>query len=227
MPKLGYEEKRWFEVYERVKVVSGRRYRYLVKGFRVGDSVRQKVVKYLGPVDPVYKVGKRHKSNASVYARELSDEEEMVLKRATKSNNTFVRDRARIILLSSERFFARQISEKVGCEAKKVRKAIKKFNENGLEALQKGKAKGAIPKFTEAAKKLVLLHFSKKPRDFGYHFTTWTLPKFRKHLIDYGIVDSISIETVRQILFEAGARLKKSKRRQYSPDKDFDKKKLR
>lgn len=213
-------------MYERIKEVSGRRYRYLVKGFRVGSAVRQKVVKYLGPVDPVYKVGKRHKSNASVYARELSDEEEIVLKRATKSNNTFMRDRARIILLSSERFFARQIAEKVGCEEKKVRKAIKKFNEAGLEALQKGKAKGAVPKFTDTVKKIILLHFSKQPKDFGLHFTTWTLPRFRQHIVDYKIVDSISIEKVRQILDSAGARLKRSKRWQYSPDKEFDKKKL-
>lgn len=214
-------------MYERIKVVGGRRYRYLVKGFRVGNSVRQKVVKYLGPVDPVYKVGKRHKSNASVYARQLSDEERTVLKRAAKSNNTFVRDRAKIILLSSERFFARQIAEKIGCEEKKVRKAIKKFNEKGLEALQKGKANGAVPKFTENTKKIVLSHFSKGPRKFGYHFTTWTLPRFRKHLIDYNVVESISIETVRQIIINAGAKLKRSKRWQYSPDKDFDKKKLR
>lgn len=214
-------------MYERIKVVGGRKYRYLVKGFRVGDTVRQKVVKYLGPVDPVYKVGKRHRSNASVYARELSDEEKVALKRAAKSNNTFVRDRARIILLSSERFFARQIAEKVGCEEKKVRKAIKKFNEKGLEALQKGKARGAVPKFIENTKKIVLLHFSKGPKKFGYHFTTWTLPRFRKHLIDYNVVESISIETVRQIIMESGAKLKRSKRWQYSPDKDFDKKKSR
>lgn len=214
-------------MYERIKDVGGRKYRYLVRGFRIGDKVMQKVVKYLGPVDPVYKVGKRHKSNASVYVRKLDDEEKAVLKRATKSNNSFVRDRARIILLSSERFFAKQIAEKIGCDAKKVRKAVKSFNKIGLKALQKGKAKGAVPKFTEPVKKIILLHFSKKPRDLGYHFTTWTLPRFRKHLIDQKVVDSISIEKIRQIILEAGAKLKKSKRWQYSPDKDFHKKKSR
>ena len=107
-----------------------------------------------------------------------------------------------------------------------MRKAIKKFNSKGLKALQRGKAKGAIPKFDDIKKKIMLMHFSKTPIGFGYHFSTWTLPRFAKHLIDYKVVDSISIEKVRQILDEAGARLKRSKRWQYSPDKDFDKKNL-
>jgi len=92
--------------------------------------------------------------------------------------------------------------------------------------LQRGKAKGAVPKFDNVIKKMILMHFSQKPSKFNYHFTTWTLPRFTNHLIDYKVVESISIEKVRQILDEAGARLKRSKRWQYSPDKDFHKKNL-
>jgi len=211
--------------YIRTKTINGKQYKYLVTGKRVGGTVQQKVVKYLGPVNPIYKIGgKRKKSNASIYVRPLTEEENGKLKRATKSNNAFVRDRARIIILSSERYFAKQIAEKIDCEARKVRKAIKAFNEKGLAVLQRGRAKGAVPKFTESNKKVILLHFSKEPRKFGYHFTTWTLPRFRKHLIDYKVVESISIETLRQIIIKAGGKLKRSKRWQHSPDKECDKK---
>ena len=211
--------------YIRIKTINGRQYKYLVAGKRVEGTVQQKVIKYLGPVNPVYKVGaKRQKSNASVYVRPLTEEEKDKLKRAAKSNNAFVRDRARTILLSSERYFAQQIAEKISCEARKVRKAIKEFNKKSLGALQRGKAKGAVPKFTESTKKIILLHFSKEPRKFGYHYTTWTLPRFREHLMDYKVVESISIETLRQIIIKAGGKLKRSKRWQYSPDPDFDKK---
>lgn len=210
--------------YVEVKTIYGRKYKYLRKTVRDGKKMQHFSLKYLGPVDPVYKVGKRHKSNASVYVRKLNDEEKAVLKRATKSNNSFIRDRARIILLSSEHFFARQIAGKIDCDAKKVREAIKAFNKKGLESLQRGKAKGAIPKFTENDRKVILMHFSKNPREFDYHFTTWTLPRFKKHLIDHKVIDSISIETIRQILIKAGASLEKSKRWQYSPDKEFHKK---
>jgi len=211
--------------YIEIKTIKGKQYKYLRKTVRDGKKMKHITLKYLGPVNPVYKVGgKRKKSNASIYVRPLTEEEKDKLKRATKSNNAFIRDRARTILLSSERYFAQQIAEKIGCEARKIRKAIKAFNKKGLGALRRGKAKGATPKFTESTKKIILLHFSKEPRKFDYHYTTWTLPRFRKHLIDYKVVDSISIERLRQILMEAGAKLKRSKRWQYSPDKEFDKK---
>lgn len=210
--------------YTRIKTINGRQYRYLVKGIRKDNKVKQEFVKYIGPVDPIYKVGKRNKTNASIYVRSLTEQEKNGLEKATKAANAFTRDRAKIILFSSQKLFARQIAEKMSCEERKVRKAIKEFNEKGISALQRGKAKGAKPKFTEIITKVILLHFSKLPKDFGLHFTTWTLPRFRKHLIDYQVIDSISIEKVRQILDEAGARLKRSKRWQYSPDKDLVKK---
>ena len=213
--------------YIRIKTISGRRYKFLVAGKRVEGKVQQKVVKYLGPVNPIYKIGmKRTKTNASVYARTLTEQEKTELNKATKSSIAFVRDRAKIILLSSQRLFAKQIANKIGCEEKKVRKAIKEFNNKGLKVLQRGKAKGAVPKFTDTTKKVILMHFSKKPSEFGLHFTTWTLPRFKQHLIDFNVVESISIEKLRQLLIGVGAKLERSKRWQYSPDKEFHKKNL-
>ena len=213
--------------YTRIKIINGRSYKFLVAGKRVEGKVQQKVVKYLGPVNPIYKIGKkREKTNASIYSKSLTEQEKVELSRAVKSSNTFTRDMAKIILLSSQKLFAKQIANKLGCEERKVRRAIKEFNRKGVLALQRGKAKGAIPKFDDVKKRIIIMHFSKTPMSFGYHFTTWTLPRFAKHLIDYKVVESISIEKVRQILDEAGARLKRSKRWQYSPDKYLHKKNL-
>ena len=198
--------------YTRTKTINGKEYRYLVAGKRIDGEVKQKVVKYLGPVNPIYKIGKkREKTNASVYSKVLTEQERIALNKAAKSSNTFVRDRARIIFLSAQRLFAKQIADKLGCEERKVRKAVKDFNSRGLQALQKGKAKGATPKFDDVKKKIMLMHFSKTPMSFGYHFTTWTLPRFAKHLIEYKVVESISIEKVRQILYQSGARLNRQR----------------
>lgn len=213
--------------YIEIKKIKGKEYKYLRKTIREGDKMQHITLKYLGPVNPAYKIGKkRKKTNATIYVREITEQEKIELNKATKSSNAFTKDRAKIILLSSEKLFAKQIAEKNSCEERKVRTTIKTFNDKGLLALQRGKAKGAKPKFTPDTKKIILLHFAKEPKDFGLHFTTWTLPRFKKHLIDYKIVESISIETVRQILDTAGARLKRSKRWQYSPDKEFHKKNL-
>lgn len=211
--------------YIEIKTINGKQYKYLRKTVRDGQKMNHITLKYLGPVNPTYKTGKkRNRSNASIYVKHITNVEKEELEKATKSSNSFTRDRAKIILFSTKRLFARQIAEKIGCEARKVRLAIKSFNQKGLVALRRGKAKGAKPKFTDTTKKIILMHFSKQPKDFGLHFTTWTLPRFQQHLIEYKVVDSISIEKVRQILDGVGARLKKSKRWQYSPDKDFDKK---
>lgn len=213
--------------YTRIKTINGKNYKYLVAGKRVDGNVQQKVVKYLGPVNPIYKIGsKRDKTNASVYVKDLNEQEKTELNKGTKSSNIFTRDRAKIILLSSKKLFAKQIAEKLSCEERKVRKAITDFNNKGISALQRGKAKGATPKFTDVTKNIILMHFSKSPNSFGLHFTTWTLPRFRTHLIDYKVVESISIESLRQILMKSGAKLERSKRWQYSPDKEFHKKNL-
>jgi transposase len=213
--------------YIRIKKIKDKTYKFLVTAKRVNGKVQQKVLRYLGPTNPIYKTGrKRGKSNASIYVDKLPELDKFELTKATHSQSSFVKDRARIILLSSQGYYAKPISELIGCEERKVRIAIKEYNKKGLNFLIRGKAKGAEIKFSEECKKIILMHFSKPPKEFGLHFTTWTLPRFTKHLIDYKVVDSISIEKVRQILDKSGARLKRSKRWQYSPDKEFDKKNL-
>lgn len=212
-------------MFERSKIINGLAYKYLVKNERAGKTVRQRVVKYLGPINPVYKKMKRvRKSNAWLFARDISSEEQDVLKQAKRSEDTFCRDRARIILLSASGKECIELAKHLSCDTRKVWNAVEAFNAKGLECLKRGKARGSEPKFTEEIKKNILRDFSKKPGDFDYSFTTWTLPRFTKHLIDHKVVDSISIEAVRQIIIKSGARLKRSKRWQYSPDKEFLKK---
>ena len=61
-------------MFERTKIIHGREYKYLVKNERIGKTVKQKVVKYLGPVKPIYKNdGKKdRKSNAWLFARQVT-----------------------------------------------------------------------------------------------------------------------------------------------------------
>jgi len=210
--------------YIEIKTIKGRKYKYLRKSVREGNKVRHITIKCLGPVDPIYKTGRSRKTNASIYIRSLDHMELKILKKATKSNIAFTRDRAKILLLSSKGFFAGQIADKMGCEARKVRKAIKAFNKEGLNALQRGKANGAKPKFTKEQRAKMLMIASTEPQKLNLHFTAWSLPKLRRHFMEHKIVDSISIESIRQLLKSEGIKLKKSKRRQYSNDPDFAKK---
>ena len=65
---------------------------------------------------------------------------------------------------------------------------------------------------------------STEPIKLGLHFTTWSLSKLRDYYLNESIVKSISIESIRRLMKSEGMRIKKSKRFQYSNDKEFDKK---
>ena len=212
-----------------IKTIKGRQYKYRRKSVRKGDKVVHVNIEYLGPVEPVYKIGKSkklRKSNASVFVRELTQEEYETLKKLTKSSNSFKRDRAKILLLSSEKEPSKRIAEKTNCDVRKVRNAINSFNDKGMAALERGKAKGASLKFTDEQKAKMLKAASTQPIKFGLHFTTWSLSKLRDYYLKESIVQSISLESVRRLLKSEGMKIKKSKRFQYSNDEEFDKKNL-
>ena len=222
MPKLYILDR----MFERTKFIHGREYRYLVRNERRGDTVIQKVVKYLGPVDPVYakEANKTRRSNAWLFARPVTEPENKMLNTALASTSAFVRDRARVILSSLDGKQCKEISGRMGCDVRKVRNAVKAFNKKGLKSLERGEAKGAKPKFTNEQRAKMLMIASTEPQKLGMHFTTWSLTKLRRYFIEEEIVDSISIESIRQIMKAEGIRIKKSKRRQYSNDPEFDKK---
>ncbi|MGZ7120260.1 MAG: helix-turn-helix domain-containing protein [Methanobacterium sp.] len=210
-----------------IKTIKGKQYKYRRKSVRKGDKVIHVNVEYLGPVEPVYKTGKSEKtrkSNASIFVRDLTEEEYEILKKLTKSSDSFKHDRAKILLLSSEKEPTKQISEKTNCDIRKVRNAIRSFNEKGIVALERGKAKGASIKFTDEEKAKMLKAASTEPIKLGLHFTTWSLSKLRNYYLNESIVKSISIESVRRLMKSEGMKIKKSKRFQYSNDKEFDKK---
>jgi len=56
--------------------------------------------------------------------------------------------------------------KKIGCDVRKVRRAVKEFNEKGLSCLIKRKAMGARIKFDKEVQDTILSHFSLNPVEF-------------------------------------------------------------
>jgi transposase len=210
--------------YERIKTVYGRQYRYIVEGKRVNGKVKQRVVKYLGPVDPIYKRKRKHRENSRIFVRDLTDDEKHVLEKCKSSPSGFIRDRARIILFSSEGLPCLIIASKLNCDVRKVRKAVKEFNRKGIGCLERKKAKGADLKFTKEERAKMLGIASTDPVRLGVHFTTWSLRKLKRYFESEGVVKSISIASIRTIFKSEGINWRKSKRWQYSNDPEFVKK---
>ena len=112
-----------------------------------------------------------------------------------------VTKRATIILLSSEeRYRASEISDLVGMHASSVRYWIRRFNKEGMIAVRPRKARGWGSRVNPDARAMLIQLAATPPREIGLKFTTWTLRELKEHLVERGIVEEISHETIRRIL---------------------------
>jgi len=108
--------------------------------------------------------------------------------------------RLQIIMLSAAGKRVPEISEEVNLHPINVRKWIHRFNEQGLEGLRSGKSPGRPPVFSEEQRAQIVQISRTNPRQFGLHYTRWSLQRLRRYLMEHQIVEHISVETIRQII---------------------------
>ncbi len=141
----------------------------------------------------------------AIYVRPLRDYEQKRLQDwAQHQNDIQMRKRARVILLSAQGYTVPRISEQVGLHPINVRKWIHRFNEHGLAGLQSGKSPGRPPRFTAEQRQTIIELAQTDPQQLGLSFQRWSLQRLREYLIRTNVVDSISAETIRQILRSSG-----------------------
>jgi len=139
-------------VFEKISIVKGRKYKSLVRGYRDEKGiVRHEVIRYLGPVEPVQK--RKKNTNAgrkpALKVRELSQEEKVFVSKSIRHSGSFIKDRARIIELSSQGDIIKQICGKLKTDKKKVGKIINTFNEIGIKVFERKKSTGRPRIITE------------------------------------------------------------------------------
>jgi transposase len=137
----------------------------------------------------------------ALYVRKLEEEEWEELERVIQSmENDVSIQRLMIILLSAQGHKVQEISREVDLHPINVRKWIHRYNRHGLDGLRSGKSPGRPPVFTAAQRKTIVDLASADPPSLNLPFPQWSLQRLRKYLIDYEVVDQISVETIRQIL---------------------------
>ena len=88
--------------YIEIKLIRGRKYKYERVSIRTGNKVRH-TSKYLGPVSPTTRKKSPNTGRKPfLRVRELSQEEKIFASQSIKHSESFVKDRAKIIQLSSE-----------------------------------------------------------------------------------------------------------------------------
>ena len=161
-----------------------------------------------------------------VFVRPISAAEGQRLQRlARRSRDAVTARRAAIVLCSAQEMSVPQIAGTVFADPGHIRGVLRDFNERGFEALKAGKSNGRPRRFSAEVRERIVEIALSKPKELGKPFTHWSLAKLREHLIETGVVSSISPETVRRILAERGVSFQRTKTWKDSPDPDFEGKK--
>jgi transposase len=163
-----------------------------------------------------------------VFVRPLLDEERAELSRIGSRTRESVRlRRAMIVQMSSQDRPVPDIVALTGFSEEYVRKVIHDFNDHGLDALDPKWSGGRPPTFTEGVRRKIRNLALTRPNDLGLPFTCWSLSKLAEQLIERGVVETISLERLRQILRGYGITFQRTKTFKASPDPEFEVKKSR
>jgi transposase len=141
----------------------------------------------------------------AIFVRALTVEDRGRLEELQRtSGDEELAKRAAIVLLSAQRKGVHEISAMVGLHPINVRKWIHRFNRMGIAGLYPRRSPGRPRLFNEEQRTAIIGLASTDPRQLGLGFPSWSLQRLRMHLIERGITDEISAETIRQELLRGG-----------------------
>ena len=129
----------------------------------------------------------------------LNDEEHSQLKALIRKGegNARVLTRARILLLAQDNYFDKDAAKVLRVSASTVLSIRKRFVSEGLEAALYDKPRpGAVPKLDGKQEALLTALACSQPDDRE----SWTMQLLADKLVELGVVDAISDETVRRTL---------------------------
>jgi transposase len=156
-----------------------------------------------------------------IYVRDLTEDEQEILKKSLRSKNPFGIRRSQIVLASARKETARRIARTLGCDDQTVRNVIKKFNATGLEVLKSGSHRPYKITTTFTPEKIEqlkdILHQS--PRNFGKETSLWTLELLAEVSFSEKVAERlVSGEAIRMTLKRFDISWKRAKHWISSPD---------
>jgi transposase len=165
---------------------------------------------------------------AKRYVREFREEEKRAIEAGLRSQDSFVLRRSQMLLFSSEGLSLDEIASKVGYDHESVRLVLKRFDNEGVQVLEKGKkgpkttAKAISPDNAEKLKDMLRC----SPREFKKDSSLWTLELLAEVGYEEGLsARKVSYETIRTTLKELGVNWKRAKRWIVSSDPQYARKK--
>lgn len=205
--------------YIEIKIIGGRKYRYERVSTRTGNKVRHSS-KYLGSVASATK--KRNPNTGpkpSLKTNGLNQEERLFVAKSIKHSESFVKDRARIIELSSEGNSVRQICQKLKFDKKKVRQIINRFNEEGLKIFERKKSTGRPRRIVREQRVRIIEWLNTHPQKLNLHFNNWSRNKLSQFAKKNDL--KVSPSQIGRIIKSDEIKYKTKRSKMYSNDKNF------
>ena len=134
------------------------------------------------------------------YKVTLTEEERAMLEGMLRKGTASARvlRRARTLLLAAEGYLRKEIAHVLGVSELTVIKTCRRFVEEGLEgALYDRPRPGAQPKLDAKGEATLIALACSDPPEGREH---WTMQLLADKLVELGVVESISDETVRRVL---------------------------
>lgn len=161
-----------------------------------------------------------------IFVRHLLKKERQELKKLLNSSNTRLYKRARVVWLSTNQHLkAPEIAKIVDLHLNKVRKYIRRFNQEGIMGLYQKPSPGRPREIGDKKRRQIIKLLKTKPRVFGLSWSSWNLRGLAEVTVKQKLLKSISHEYIRKIIEEEGYSYKRSKRWITSPDPEYDFKK--
>jgi len=147
-----------------------------------------------------------------LFVRDIGNAEGRRLQRLVRGSRDRIKvRRAQVILASAQGSKVPDIARRLYFSAAHVRTIIKSFNADGFDALAPKYGVGRPAKFSEEQCSLIVETALCPPDLLGQPFTRWSLAKLRDFIIAERVVESISLETLRQMLKRAKVKLRRTK----------------
>ena len=163
---------------------------------------------------------------ASVFVRDLSEEEAVKLRRISRQSKVFaLRQRAQIVLASDAGSSAPEIARVLCTDENQVRRVIREFNTDGMGSLRPPTGDGRPRRIDDTAREKIRAVALARPRDLGEPGTRWSLATLRRYLVRNRIVKSISKEHLRRVLQSMGITAQRTRTWKWSNDPLYEAKK--
>ena len=118
-----------------------------------------------------------------------------------------------------------EISQHLGMNEEYLRELIRRFNEDGFDALGQRRRSGRPPTLTEEERSIIVEVATAPPQAFGRPFNQWSLRKLQEFLVSRKLISPVSHTTIGRVLKKAKVSFQKTRTWKRSTDPDYDAKK--